>query len=126
MAEFQVDLDRRGALTEVRVRIEPEPGCPDAAALARSLEGAFRRAWSLRIPVDLAAPGELRAPPRERGAAMSRPSGELFLARFEPTVIGHLAGLANEADINEVVIELIDGAQPGERHHIRGADGRVR
>ena len=52
-------------LTWVRIgefawgRIEPEPGCADPEALRRVLEQDLRTAFHLRIPVILAAAGEL-------------------------------------------------------------------
>jgi phenylacetate-CoA ligase len=59
VAEYQVEISRVGAMREVRVQLEPEPDCPDGAALCREVETALRAAWNLRIPVSLAAPGSL-------------------------------------------------------------------
>ena len=64
VAEYRIELDRagahrEGAMTEVRLRIEPEPGCADPEALRRVLEQDLRTAFHLRIPVILAAAGEL-------------------------------------------------------------------
>jgi len=59
VAEYQVQVAARGPLTELAVTIEPEAGCADAAALVAKLERAFDSAFSLRLPVALAAPGSL-------------------------------------------------------------------
>jgi phenylacetate-CoA ligase len=58
VAEYQVEVDRRAAMIELRLIAEPDPG-HDAAAVCASLERAFREAWNLRVRVDAAAPGEL-------------------------------------------------------------------
>lgn len=59
IAEYTVRVDTSQALAEMTVQIEPAAGCADAAALARTLEHKFEAAWSLRVPVAVAAPGEL-------------------------------------------------------------------
>lgn len=64
VAEYRVELSHRGALTEVRVLVEPTPGleareAPARESLVRELETALRTAFQLRIPVHLAAAGEL-------------------------------------------------------------------
>lgn len=59
IAEYRVELSDVGAMTEVRIEIEPAPGCGDSAALAARLEEALRTAFQLRVPVRVAAPGSL-------------------------------------------------------------------
>lgn len=58
VAEYRVEVDRSGALTELRLVAEPEDQA-DVEAVRLALERAFREAWSLRVPVAAAAPGEL-------------------------------------------------------------------
>jgi phenylacetate-CoA ligase len=59
VAEYRVELSRRGAMAEARVVVEPAAEVHDTASLARDLESALRTTFQLRIPVHLAAPGEL-------------------------------------------------------------------
>jgi phenylacetate-CoA ligase len=59
IAEYQVTVTTRSALTELGLTIEPAPDCPDAKALAHTLAAAFETALTLRVPVTLAAPGSL-------------------------------------------------------------------
>ena len=59
VAEYQAHVTARGPLTELAVTIEPESGYADAPALVAKLERAFDSAFSLRLPVTLAAPGSL-------------------------------------------------------------------
>ena len=59
VAEYQVQVDTRGPLTELAISVEPEAGCVDGSALVAKLERAFDAAFSLRLPVTLAAPGSL-------------------------------------------------------------------
>jgi phenylacetate-CoA ligase len=59
VAEYRVELAHRGALTEVRVIVEPTPDLAARAALPGQLETALRTAFQLRIPVHLAAEGAL-------------------------------------------------------------------
>ena len=58
IAEYRVEVDRRAAMTELRLVAEPDPD-QDAEAMCASLERAFRDAWSLRVPVVAVAQGEL-------------------------------------------------------------------
>lgn len=59
--EYQVEIDSRGALDEMRVRIEPAAGLSEAdrAELCRRVARAFRDAWNLRIDVVDVPPGQL-------------------------------------------------------------------
>ncbi|MCZ6596984.1 MAG: AMP-binding protein [Planctomycetota bacterium] len=59
VAEYRVEVDQSGALTEIRVVVEPHNNDQPIEPLCRELEHAFRSAWNLRIPVVAAAPGEL-------------------------------------------------------------------
>jgi phenylacetate-CoA ligase len=53
IAEYRVQVDERGALTELQVEIEPEAGVENPASLTQKLEAAFHEALALRVPVRL-------------------------------------------------------------------------
>jgi phenylacetate-CoA ligase len=59
VAEYQAQVTARGPLTDLAITIEPEPGCADMPGLIAKLERAFEAAFSLHLPVTLAAPGSL-------------------------------------------------------------------
>jgi phenylacetate-CoA ligase len=59
VAEYRVELRSVRAMTEVNIQVEPNPGCPDAAALALEVETALRAAFNLRIPVTAMPEGSL-------------------------------------------------------------------
>jgi phenylacetate-CoA ligase len=59
VAEYQVHLDSRHALTELSVKIETTPDAGDPLKLVDKLEQAFQSAFSLRVPVRAMAPGTL-------------------------------------------------------------------
>ena len=59
VAEYQVNLDTRHALTELSVKIEIAPDAGDPAKLVDKLEQAFQSAFSLRVPVRAMPPGTL-------------------------------------------------------------------
>src|SRR5439155_23779728 len=59
VAEYQVEINTRAALPEMRIQIEPGPECADAAALRRKLERAFETALALRVPITMVPPGTL-------------------------------------------------------------------
>jgi phenylacetate-CoA ligase len=59
IAEYRVELSHPGALTEVRVLVEPSDNVEDPEALARDLETALRTPFQLRIPVQLVEGGTL-------------------------------------------------------------------
>lgn len=59
VAEYRVEIGRKGAMTEVNILIEPTPGCPDVTNLAQRLEAALDTSFSLRIPVSAMPPGSL-------------------------------------------------------------------
>jgi len=57
--EYQAHVSSAEALAELQIQIEPSAECTDPDARARKLEEAFLTAFSLRIPVTIAAPGTL-------------------------------------------------------------------
>ena len=59
VVEYRVEIDARSAMTQMRVEVEPMPGCADPVALARDVEEALRTAFHLRVPVSAVAPGTL-------------------------------------------------------------------
>lgn len=59
IAEYRVHVLNAGALTELRVEIEPDATCRDAVALATQLERRFQSSLALRVDVRLAEPGAL-------------------------------------------------------------------
>lgn len=58
VAEFRLHVDRRGALTELRIEIEPAAGAAAAAVTARAA-AAVRDRLNFRPVVEAAAPGTL-------------------------------------------------------------------
>ncbi len=58
-AEYRVTVDRRPALPELCLELEPDSSCADPAALARRLQQACQDALSLRVPVQTVALGTL-------------------------------------------------------------------
>ncbi len=58
VVEYRVEISEKTAMTEVNVDIESDGSRPDQA-LAQELEAAFRRAFSLRIPVRVVPPQTL-------------------------------------------------------------------
>jgi len=61
IAEYQVEVDRSRALTELSLRIEPLKDCAtaEAEALADRVQQALHGALNLRVPVTLAPAGSL-------------------------------------------------------------------
>ena len=59
VAEYRVEVDRRQALPEVRIEIEPLAEAGDPDGLARAVAKALRDALHLRVPVTAVAPGSL-------------------------------------------------------------------
>ena len=59
VAEYQVRVTVREALTELHLTVEPSAADVDAPALASELESALQIALSLRVPVTIVAPGTL-------------------------------------------------------------------
>ncbi len=58
VAEYQVRIRAVRGMTELELRVEPQPGV-DPAGLCSRLEQAFRNAHGLRVPVTAAAPDSL-------------------------------------------------------------------
>ena len=54
--EYQVEIDQRGTLAEIRVRFETDPG---AADLTAELAARLRAAFQIRIEVERVAAGSL-------------------------------------------------------------------
>ncbi len=59
IAEYQVHLDKRSTLPEIRLQIEPMPSVQDPARLAQTLAKNLRDVFTLRIPVTVASCGAL-------------------------------------------------------------------
>ena len=59
VAEYHATVTTRGSLTELALVVEPQPEVADEAALVRRLASAFEAAFTLRIPIQLAAHGAL-------------------------------------------------------------------
>ena len=59
VAEYRVTVDRREAMTELRIEVEPHSHCRNRAALAERLQQALQNALSLRVPVRPVASGTL-------------------------------------------------------------------
>jgi len=59
VAEYQARIGTVGAMAEMAIQIEPAPGCPDAATLARKIEDALENSFALRVPVSVATAGTL-------------------------------------------------------------------
>jgi phenylacetate-CoA ligase len=58
IVEYRVEVRSVGAMGEVAVSVEPAPGS-DPQTLCRSVEGALRAAFNLRVPVSAVEPGSL-------------------------------------------------------------------
>jgi len=59
VTEYRVQLDCRGALTEISVEVEPVSDCADPESVARRVEQSFQAILNLRVPVRLLPPGSL-------------------------------------------------------------------
>ena len=59
VAEYQVELDNAGAMSEMRLRVEPSGDCGDRENLVRQIESQLRSLFHLRVPVSLCPPGTL-------------------------------------------------------------------
>ncbi|MHC4947601.1 MAG: phenylacetate--CoA ligase family protein [Planctomycetota bacterium] len=59
VAEYQVEIREERGMTELRILLEPAPGCPDADALRAAVSEEFRTLVNLRVPVELVDPGSL-------------------------------------------------------------------
>ncbi len=59
IAEYRVELRKSGVMDELAITIEATNACAEPSALAGELESELKRAFALRIPVSVAAPGAL-------------------------------------------------------------------
>ena len=59
IAEYQVELDGAGSLLELRLTIEPGAECMQPNGLAARVEAELHNIFNLRVPVSLAAMGNL-------------------------------------------------------------------
>ena len=59
VAEYRVEIHTGHPLVDLRIQVEPAPGCQDAERLPERLQKALHTALGLRIPVNAARPGEL-------------------------------------------------------------------
>jgi len=59
VAEYRVEVHAERTLPELRVQVEPLPSVAAPARLADHLRAAFRNAFSLRVHVEVVAPGTL-------------------------------------------------------------------
>lgn len=59
VAEYRVEVDRRGTLVEVRLQIEPQQSCRRPEILAANIQNELQARFSLRIPVEPLTPGAL-------------------------------------------------------------------
>ncbi len=59
VAAYQVEIDRRGPMAEVHLRVEPASAIDDTADLAARVQSQFRAAFNLRVPVTVCPPGGL-------------------------------------------------------------------
>lgn len=59
VAEYEVVLNKAGAMGELAVTMEPMASCEDPSMLCSQIAAALRDALTLRVPVVLAEPGSL-------------------------------------------------------------------
>jgi phenylacetate-CoA ligase len=59
VADYQVEVDSRGPMIELNLRIEPLPVAGDDSELAGRVQSKFRAAFNLRVPVIVCPPGTL-------------------------------------------------------------------
>lgn len=59
VAEYRVQLDGSGPMTELLLEVEPTPDCRDVPALAQRLQRTLQDALSLRVPVRTLPAGAL-------------------------------------------------------------------
>jgi len=59
VAEYRVEVVNHRAMRELRMQMEPSPGCADATALAKQIERELHAVLSLRVPIQIVAPGAL-------------------------------------------------------------------
>lgn len=59
VAEYRVEIQTNRALPEIKIQLEPAPGCASEAELAARLETAMRTAFNLRVAVSIVPSGNL-------------------------------------------------------------------
>jgi phenylacetate-CoA ligase len=59
VADYQVEVDSRGPMIELNLRIEPLPVAGGDSELAGRVQSKFRAAFNLRVPVTICPPGTL-------------------------------------------------------------------
>jgi phenylacetate-CoA ligase len=59
VAEYRVEIQTDRALPEIKIQVEPAPGCANEAGLAERLETAMRTAFNLRVAVSVVPSGNL-------------------------------------------------------------------
>lgn len=59
VAEYRVEIHTSRALPEIKIQLEPAPGCASEAGLAERLETAMRTAFNLRVAVSVVPSGNL-------------------------------------------------------------------
>jgi phenylacetate-CoA ligase len=59
IAEYQVQISKPGALTELKIIVEPAKEANNAESLAARLEKALFNAFTLRVPVSVVEAGTL-------------------------------------------------------------------
>jgi len=59
VAVYQVEVDARGPLVELHLRVEAAAATSDAGQLAARVQSQFRAAFNLRVPVTVCSPGAL-------------------------------------------------------------------
>ncbi len=59
VAVYQVEVDARGPLVELHLRVEPAAAASDEGQLAARVQSQFRAAFNLRVPVTVCPPGAL-------------------------------------------------------------------
>jgi phenylacetate-CoA ligase len=59
VAVYQVEVDSRGPMAELNLRIEPLSLAGDDSDLAGRVQSKFRAAFNLRVPVIVCPPGSL-------------------------------------------------------------------
>ncbi len=59
VAEYRVEIQSSGAMTEMRLCVEPAGQGVDGASLAERIAARMRAAFNLRVPVEICPPGSL-------------------------------------------------------------------
>jgi phenylacetate-CoA ligase len=59
VAAYEVEVDARGPMVELHLRVEPSAAVHDEAELAARVQSQFRAAFNLRVPVAVCPAGAL-------------------------------------------------------------------